>query len=148
MTKVLTPLTTPAMRTPPEDTSPPPQSRTRETAFSVRSLQSNSRPAAKVSSWGSQASSSARCFSIRRMAAGSWPVMDRTASPTPGLMTQTARVTTPVMAASVSTRARGRRSDFQRLPRGRPASMARMGTLKIKAMAPPTRKGESTPSTQ
>ena len=61
MTKVLTPLTTPAISTPPEDTSPPPQSRTRETAFSVRAFQSNSRSAARVSSWGSQVSSSASC---------------------------------------------------------------------------------------
>ena len=52
MTKVLTPLTTPAMRTPPEDPSPPPQSRARAMAFSERAFQSISKSAARVSSWG------------------------------------------------------------------------------------------------
>ena len=148
MTKVLTPLTTPAIKTPPEDTSPPPQSRTRETAFSVRAFQSNSRPAARVSSWGSQDSTASSRSCIRWMAAGSWLVMERTAPPIPGLMTQAARATTPVIAARVRTRARGRRRGFHRRPRGRQASMARMGTFKTKAMAPPTRKGARTPSTQ
>ena len=64
-----------------------------------------------------------------------------------GLMTQAARVTTPVTAARVNIRARGRRRGFHRFPLGRRASMARMGTLRIKAMAPPTRKGDRTPST-
>jgi hypothetical protein len=62
-------------------------------------------------------------------------------------MTAEARVSTPITAARVSTSAKGRRILFILLfPGNSPRSMARMGTFRIKAMAPPIRKGHSTPS--
>ena len=147
MTMVLTPLTRPPMNPPPLLSSPLPHAWTRPTARSVSPFQSTSRLSAQDSSSGRYDSSSASWAWSRRKAAGiCWP-RDMTASPTPGPMTAEARVSTPITAARVSTRARGRRILFILLfPENSPRSMARMGTLRIKAMAPPSRKGHSTPS--
>lgn len=75
--------------------------------------------------------------------------MDITASAMPGPMTQEARASTPSTPTSASTSAMGRRNRAADLARGiRLRSMARMGTFRINAMAPPSRKGARIPSSQ
>ena len=80
-------------------------------------------------------------------AAGTCPAAERMASFTPGMMTHMATVSTPMTARMAKISARGRRSRSICRSFGKTwRSMARMGTFSTKAMAPPRRKGASTPT--
>ena len=153
MTKVLTPLTTPPMKPPPEETRPVPRARAYSSTLRERLSQSMSTPASHSWIMGRYSVRDSErpfsCFCSRSKAAGiSW-MMDITASAMPGPITSPARASTPSTATRVSTRARGRRIFAPlRLFFSRCRSMARMGTFSTKARAPPSRNGARMPSSQ
>ena len=149
MTKVLTPLTSPPMKPPPEETMPVPTA----WAYSSTLRESPSQLifASASHSWimGRYAARPFSCFCRRSKAAGISRTMAITASAMPGPMTRPARASTPSTASRVSTRARGRRSFAPfRLLGNRCRSMARMGTFRMKARAPPSRNGARIPNSQ
>ena len=154
MTKVLTPLTTPPMN-PPEETIPAPIALAISRALAESSchwISSCSFISCSSSRGHRSCRFSARAVSwcsSRWKAAGISRMMDMTASAMPGPITRPARASTPITATRVSTRARGRRSFAPfRFLGNRCRSMARMGTFRIKARAPPSRNGAKMPSSQ
>lgn len=110
MRKVLTPLTTPPINPPPEESSAAPQSCASSRILREILTQSMARSDKKSCSWGRYTASSLTHSWARSKAAGIWLSTEDTASAMPGPMTVEARVSTAMTASSVSTRARGRRS--------------------------------------
>lgn len=151
MTKVLMPLTTPPISPLPEDTRPEPKFLAKFTAAAYQSSQGmlSSRSVRVCSSSGRYAARASSCSRSRSRAEGIWRTMVITASAMPGPITLLASVKTPRTASNVSTRARGRRNFAPRRLYGyRCRSMARIGTFRTKASAPPRRKGLRMPSSQ
>ena len=106
--------------------------------------------ASRDSSMGRYCSSREICAHSRSAAAGTWAARERTASAMPGPMTLEASTSTPMTARSVMSRAMGRRplTCFPGRTGKSRRSMARMGTLRMNAMAPPSKNGPRIPSTQ